>query len=154
MQRYDEAQIPTYTELILGLPGETYDSFADGLDRVLRAGQHHGLYVYLALLLPNSEMADPAYIAKHGLVSVEGPLLQQHATPDSSTPEERGRVVIGTKTMPPEDWLRAYLLEWAVQTLHCLGITTKQAINQAFLGGSYQTLLRGPAIGTRNGRRA
>ena len=87
-------------------------------------------------------MADPAYIAEHGLVSVEGPLLQQHATPDP-TAEERARVVIGTKTMPPEDWLRAYLLAWAVQTFHCLGITTKQAIAQACAGRIVPTLLRG-----------
>jgi len=142
VRKYDAAGIPTYTEIILGLPGETYDSFADGLDRILSAGQHHGLHVYLAMLLPDSEMADPEYIKAHGIRTVRGPLLQQHATPDP-TAEEMAEIVIGTKTMPEADWLRAFLFAWAVQTFHSLGLTTQAAIAAVQSGSSYRRFYEG-----------
>jgi radical SAM superfamily enzyme YgiQ (UPF0313 family) len=49
MKRYAEANIPTYTELIIGLPGETYASFANGIDTLLEAGAHDGLQVYTCI---------------------------------------------------------------------------------------------------------
>lgn len=137
VKRYETAGIGTYTELILGLPGETYDTFADGIDRVLRAGQHHGLHIYLCAALPNSELSDPAYARGHGIRTIRGPLLQQHATPDP-TATEIADIVVGTKTMPEEDWLRAALFAWAVQAFHCLGLTTEAAKAAVALGDSYR----------------
>ena len=142
VKRYEAAGIGTYTELILGLPGETYNTFADGIDRVLSAGQHHGLHVYLCLALPNSELSDPAYVAEHGIRTVRGPLLQQHATPDP-TAEEQADIVIGTKTMPEGDWFRAFLFAWAVQTFHSLGLTTQAAIAAVQSGSSYRRFYEG-----------
>lgn len=127
VRQYAEAGIGTYTELILGLPGETYDSFADGVDRVLRAGQHYGLHVYPCMALPNSELSEPSYREQHGIRTVRGPLLQQHATPDPIA-TEMADIVIETKTMPLVDWKRAFLFAWAIQTFHCLGLTTEIAI--------------------------
>lgn len=142
VKRYEASGIGTYTELILGLPGETYESFADGINRVLSAGQHHGLHVYLCMALPNSELSDPAYIAEHGIRTVRGPLLQQHAPPDP-TAEEMADIVIATKTMPEADWLRAFLFAWAVQTFHCLGLTTQAAIAAVQSGSSYRRFYEG-----------
>jgi radical SAM superfamily enzyme YgiQ (UPF0313 family) len=47
--KYRIHNIPTYTELIIGLPGETYDSFANGIEQLLDAGCHDGLSVYTCL---------------------------------------------------------------------------------------------------------
>jgi len=37
-KRYHDAGMSTYTELILGLPGETYASFKNGIEEILRGG--------------------------------------------------------------------------------------------------------------------
>lgn len=58
MRLYNAEDIPTYTELILGLPGENYTSFANGLDNLLNAGQHHSVYVHNCEWLPCSVMGD------------------------------------------------------------------------------------------------
>ena len=34
------------TELIMGLPGETYDSFCEGICKLIEAGQHNAMTVY------------------------------------------------------------------------------------------------------------
>jgi len=122
IQRYRDAGIPTYTELILGLPGETYESFRDGLCKVLDAGCHEGINVYPCSLFVNAEMSQPEYIQEHGLQSVVCPILQNHSSPGDDAIQELDRVVIGTKTMPPADWKRAFMFSWAVQTFHTLGL--------------------------------
>lgn len=128
MRRYREAGISTYTELILGLPGETYESFTAGIDTLLEAGQHEHINIYMLQLLPNSEMADPAYMAKHGIKTRRMPQLLQHSTPGADGVTEYQDIVIETATMPLEDWKRAYLFAWAVQTFHCLGLLRCVAI--------------------------
>jgi len=82
-EEYQQENIPAYIELILGLPEETYDSFASGIEKILEAGQHGGLNIYLCALLPNSEMSEPSYIEKHGIKWVHSPLLQQHSNLES-----------------------------------------------------------------------
>ena len=55
--KYNKAGIPVYSELILGLPGETYDSFKDGLQQTMRSGNQ--LFVYLCESLPGTKLANP-----------------------------------------------------------------------------------------------
>lgn len=128
VRQYNEAGIPTYTEMILGLPGETYDTFADGIDQILRAGQHNGLNLYLCAILENAEMNDQAYRRQHGLVTVRSPILQQHSTPKADDIPEWNEIVIGTNMMPPAEWRRTYLFAWAIQAFHTMGLTQDLAI--------------------------
>lgn len=121
--RYNDAGIPTYTELIIGLPGETYDTFADGIDKLLDAGLHSGLNVYTCELLPNSEMSDPAYVERHGIKSVKSPVLFLHGSTISDPYPEHYHLVTETNTLPPDDWMRAQMFAWAVQCFHHLGLT-------------------------------
>ena len=123
MGRYREAGIATYTEIIMGLPGETYESFKHGIDKLVDAGQHSGLNNYVCLMLPNDEMSDPAYVAKFGIRSVRMPILLAHSTPGPDLIQEYQDVVIATNSMPEKDWRRIFLFSWAVQCFHCLGLT-------------------------------
>jgi len=50
--RYLEARIPTYTELILGLPLETRDSFINGICTLFDIGIHDDIRVFELALLP------------------------------------------------------------------------------------------------------
>lgn len=56
MALYNSKNIPTYSEIILGLPGETYDSFVDGLCSLIELGQYRYINVYNFTLLPNSSL--------------------------------------------------------------------------------------------------
>ena len=50
MRRYRSANMPTYTELILGMPGETYSTFTDGICELIAAGQHDSLNIYVCMI--------------------------------------------------------------------------------------------------------
>src|SRR3990167_5391158 len=147
--RYQAEGMPVYVEFILGLPLETYDTFVAGICKTLEAGLDDGLNVYLCMILPNSEMGDPAYHARYGLQPVRAPLLQQHASPDLDGPIEQADIVIGTSAMPHDDFVRAYMFAWAVQTFHGMGLLRETArwwVEQGKLGkspgGTYFTFYR------------
>lgn len=128
MQKYREAGIATYSELIIGLPGETYASFADGVDTLISAGQHDSLQIYTCEVLPNSEMNDPIYRKKHEIKTVQSPMPFFHASPIYDPQGEHYEIITSTATLPVKDWLRTQIFAWAVQCFHCLSLTQYLAV--------------------------
>ncbi len=122
MSLYNKNNIPTFTEIIVGLPGETYESFCDGIDSLLNAGQHYSFYVYPCELLKNSIMAQPEYLKKHGIKYVITSLNQHHRETPKDEIEEYSRIVVGTESMPPEKWIQSCMFAVCVRTFHSLGI--------------------------------
>ena len=118
---YRKAGITTYSELITGLPGETYESFCNGIGQLLAAGQHRLITTYICELLPNSPMANLEYIKKHGIITVETPFLVAHTNDDDNI-TEKSTYVIGTNTMCPEDWIRANIFACFEESYHHFGI--------------------------------
>jgi radical SAM superfamily enzyme YgiQ (UPF0313 family) len=119
--RYTRDGIETYTDLILGLAGETYTSFRDGVSRVIVNGQYQRIHFYNCSLLPNAEMAQPAYRAAHGLVTVRSRNVEKHqpiVRPEGHV-DEYLDLVVATAAMPAEDWVRAKAFWWMTDLLHC-----------------------------------
>jgi putative methyltransferase len=140
LKRYRDHGIATYTELIIGLPGETRQSFEAGINSILDAGKHDGLNIYLCQVLPQTEFDDPEYRKIHGIITVRSPLLLQHSTPINDPHQEYNEIVIGTSSMPTNIWRDTYMFSWAVQAFHALGLTRYLAIFcRHELGMAYST---------------
>ncbi len=123
MNRYNEAGIPTYSELILGLPGETYDSFVEGIDILLNAGQHNSIYIHNCEWLPCSAMGSPEYMSRHGIKFALVPLSQTHTIINHNEEvREYSRLVVETNTMTRADWVRMNIYAATVQALHHGGL--------------------------------
>ncbi len=120
--RYTQAGIPTYTELILGLPGETYESFCRGICTLLESGQNNSMTVYECQVYPNAEMGDPAYQKKHGIKTAVVPMLGIHYNPTFNGVDEHLEIVVETATMPKSDWVKAYMFAVVLQTFHHLAL--------------------------------
>jgi putative methyltransferase len=115
-QRYTEADVLTYTELILGLPKESKDTFINGMCELLENGNHNDIKVWELMMLPNAPMS--ADIGKYGLHSVRKNLFPE--LPNVPLDEvETKDVVVQTNTMSFEDWIDCYQFAIMVQTLHC-----------------------------------
>ena len=121
--RYLKEGITTYSELIIGLPGETYESFVEGLDILLDQGQHSGINIYNCSVMPNAEMGNPEYQKQFQIRTIELPIFQAHSDrPDPwDTVIEYEPIVIATNTLTVEDWRRTYQFAWVVQCFHLLG---------------------------------
>ncbi len=101
-------EFSTYTDLILGLPMESYESFTSGLQHVFHPYLNYHYSIYLCRLLTGSEMADPKYIEDYKIETrrclVE---MGRRETVDNDVPEYEN-VVVATSTLPVEDWKRLY----------------------------------------------
>jgi radical SAM superfamily enzyme YgiQ (UPF0313 family) len=106
-KRFTNDGIATYTEFILGLPGDTYKSFADGVSSVIESGQHNRIQFNNLSILPNAEMAEPDYISSNQIKTVKGPIVNVHGSLDESPEDniyENQELVISTKSLPFKDW--------------------------------------------------
>lgn len=121
LSMYKKEGVTTYSELIVGLPGETYESFCKGIGSLLAAGQHRLITVYNCEILPNSPMADPEYMKKHGIKTADIVYLTAHSETDKEI-QERTRYVIGTNTMPTEDWIACNIFTCFEESYHHYGI--------------------------------
>ncbi len=127
MRRYQSAGVTTYSELILGLPEETYESFCGGVGKLLELGQHRLINVYNCEILPNSPMAEPTYREKYGIRTANVNFLIAHS---SANPEitERTNYVVATNTMSPEEWVRANIFTCFEKTFHHYGLLVFVAV--------------------------
>ena len=121
LKLYKKNGITTYSELILGLPGETYESFCKGFGELLAAGQHRLITVYNCELLPNSPMAQPEYMKKHGIKTAEIEALVAHIKAEEEV-REKTTYVIGSNTMSVEDWIKSHIFSNLTEGLHHGGI--------------------------------
>lgn len=126
--RYNEAGIPTYTELILGLPGETYESFCQGLCRLLESGQNNSVTVYECQVYPNSQMGSKEYQEKFGIKTSRIPMFGIHYNPEFNGVGEYLDVITETSSMPKSDWIKANMFSVILQTFHHLGLIRYFAI--------------------------
>ncbi len=128
MARYSEAKVPVFSELILGLPGETYDSFTDGICDLIESNQHTALGIYPCELLPNSRMGSKEFCEKYGIRTVHTEFAQYHTKPEEDGIKEMSNIVISTSDMGIADWKRSFIFSVCVQAFHNLALTRAIAI--------------------------
>ncbi len=123
LENYTKANIPTYSELILGLPGETAESFCQGLCKLLRAGQHNSISVYYCELLPNAPMCKPEYMEKYKIEPMKVQFNHIHsASGKKDKIPEYSYLVRSTSTLPRNSWVYANLFSICLQCFHSLGL--------------------------------
>jgi radical SAM superfamily enzyme YgiQ (UPF0313 family) len=118
-RRFTRDRVETYSDMILGLPGETYDSFADGTDEIICNGQHNRIQFNNLAILPNAEMGAPEYQRRHGIVTVQTHIINIHGSlAEKDEIPEFQELVVATATMPPADWARTRVFCWMAALLH------------------------------------
>ena len=131
--------ILSYTELILGLPQETYDTWADGLCNVIQAGQHGAIESWLTQLLENAELNKPEQRQKHGLKTViANGYVSGHEEEDDIN--ENAELVVGTKYMPFDKLIDSWLYSWMINNFHCFGWTQVYTRYANSTGKSYRSM--------------
>lgn len=124
--KYTTFGIPTYTELILGLPGETYDSFLEGLDFILETSKMNQVFIYHCQVLPNTEMDKEEYRQKYKLKTVFAPLAEVHGNVKEGEIElEYEELIVSTYSMDIESWKRCTAIAWIMQLFYSLKVGSK-----------------------------
>ncbi len=122
MSLYNSNNIAAYSEIILGLPGETYESFREGIEQLLECGQHMAINFFNCELLANSIMSDPDYIEKYKIEYAVTEQHQYHVVPNKDGIPEYSKIVVATSTLSREDWIKCNILHVFVRAFHNLGL--------------------------------
>ena len=136
---YEGSGLPSYVELILGLPEETRESFIDGICEIIELGQHNYIGIYPLTALPNTPFGDPEYIEKYNLEIVETFPAFSHVDISEINDFEREHMVVSSTTMTKEDYKDCTVYRWMFMFGHYLG--TVQFISR-FLNGAYKITFR------------
>jgi len=114
-----------YTELVLGLPYETKDTYINGLMKLLELGQHNSVKTYLATVIPNSEMDDPAYQEKYGIKLIHPKDLyrrpEERIWDEEDGSEEVIAMVSATNTASSQDLADCLSFSWVLTQFHYAG---------------------------------
>lgn len=125
---YHKENMRCYSELILGMPGETYESFAKGIATLFEIGQHYVFETYPCIVLPNARMHEKSYMEKHGIKTVRQEMLRDHASVDSFDIPEYNNIIIETNTMSREMWIRTVVFSAIAKMMHGNGFIRAFAI--------------------------
>ena len=122
-KRFNDQNIPVYGELILGLPGETVESWKRGVDELLEAGTKNQIYMYMCQVLTNTEMAEKPYREKFGLVTRRIPLAEIHGSDrPADWVTEYEEIIVQTNSMSMQEWRDLVRFNSTLMLLHSLKV--------------------------------
>jgi radical SAM superfamily enzyme YgiQ (UPF0313 family) len=119
-KRFTQDGIMTFTDLIFALPGETYETFADGVSQIIKNGQHNRIQFNPLAILPNAEMGSTDYQELHQLKTIEARNYNMHGGNDDIKDGifEMQSLVVETKTLSREMWRQGRVFSWLTSMLH------------------------------------
>jgi radical SAM superfamily enzyme YgiQ (UPF0313 family) len=117
-QQYD---IKSYSDLILGLPLETRETFVKGICDLLEFGQHNSIEIWFTDMLSNSELNN--FVNRHNY-KIRTVMTQDYLTlsnDDIDLYPETVELVNQTSTMTTEEMIDSFLYGWLVVNFHLQG---------------------------------
>lgn len=117
-----DAGIGSYTELILGMPDETLESWKTGVADLLELGQHNHIDVWFTQMLKNSEMSSKQSLKTHGIKTTR---VKDYIFifNDFDEISEYIDIIKETNTMTTEEMVDAYMYSWIIIHFHIHGYT-------------------------------
>jgi len=114
---YRKHNLYSYTELILGLPEETHDSYVEGIEKSLSPSIFDQIYSYPLLLYSNTQMSTKENRKKYG---IESRIIESAYTKSKSFNKirENMEIVIGTSAMPKDKWIDSFVIGYHTLALH------------------------------------
>ena len=107
--------IYTMTDIIPGMPEETFESIVDAISTLITNGQHNRIQFNNLSVLKNTKMANREYQERYAYEIVRSKIINTHGKKMTSISgiDEWQELVLGTNTMPGETWLRTRTFCWA-----------------------------------------
>jgi len=112
----------TYSEIIRGLPGETLQSFNDGLENMIGKSNIEEIYIFHCSLLPNAPMNLPEYREKYKIKSIKSPIFIRHAKLHEEKINEFEYIITETESFSFKELKEMFINSWIILTFHNLGI--------------------------------
>ena len=129
--------VKTYSELILGLPDETLESWKDGFAKILECGQHDSIDVWFCQMFGNTDLNSSTTREVYGIKTIKAEDYMSFSN-DEGGVKEIIELVSETSTMSNDDLIEAYMYGWLVVQFHIAGYTQLAAKNINSFGMGYR----------------
>lgn len=149
-----------YTELVLGLPEETKETYINGLMQLLELGQHDSVKTYPCTVIPNSEMDTLEYQERYGIKLIYPRDMyrspEERIWDDEDNSHESIAMVSSTASASSQDLADCLSYSWMMSQFHYAGITQlisrylyhiKDVSYRAYYDKFYQVLKTDPIGG-------
>lgn len=113
-----ERGINAYTEMLLGLPYETRETWRNNFYKLLELGQHSSADVWMVQLLENSALNSKESHEEHEIKFVEVPKLVTGYSAEEQDIPETENIIVSTKYMPSQDFIDSYLFSFIMLNFH------------------------------------
>lgn len=121
LDKYIKNDIPSYVELILGLPEESKNTFIEGIFKVMELEQHNYIGIYPLTALPNTPLNEKKYIKKYKLKIVNTFPAFSHIDIINQNEFEKSQMVVANRKMTIQDYKDSTAWRWLVMFGHYLG---------------------------------
>jgi putative methyltransferase len=118
-----EHDVSAYTEMILGLPHETRETWRENLSKLISAGQHSTVDVWFLGMLENSELNTVEQRQQHQIETVLVPKRLSATKKDLQDVVEYETIVRSTRYMSFDDLIDSYMFSHVVLMYHHGGWT-------------------------------
>lgn len=123
LKKYKKENIPTYSELIWPMPGETYNSLKQGIQQLIDLGQDDFLMIHPLVITHNARMGNKSYKIQYNIKTKEVPLDTYYLSNNdlNNVLIEKTDVVFSTNTATWNDVLDGNLYSWVLITFYYYG---------------------------------
>lgn len=108
MELAKKYKVRTYTEMILGLPEETLESWKEGFATILENGQHESIDIWFCQVFGNTELNSALSREVYGIETVKAEDYLSFTNTKHSNITEIVEIINKTNTMSTEDIVEAY----------------------------------------------
>ena len=134
--------MPVRPQLILGMPGETLESFKQSFNDLLDLGMYDSYMVFPFELLVNAPANAPAYRALHEIETKELFVPSYH-TPHNQPDRDRSTYLVKTNTFSREDYAKMFVFTTIVSTFICMGFARMPIVYTAQQGRKWSDIIEG-----------
>lgn len=121
LREVEARNLQSYSEVIIGLPGETLESFVRGVSRLLDSGVQR-VCCYQLMLLDGTELSSEATRENHGLETKFRVLSRDFGVYASEHVFETEEIVVATNTMSYQDYRECRKLQLIMEVYHREGL--------------------------------
>jgi radical SAM superfamily enzyme YgiQ (UPF0313 family) len=122
LQEFRKNKIENYTEIIMGMPGETLKSYKNGLEQLMELFPRPVIFIYNCGIFVNAPMNQPSYIEAHGIKVIKSPIYLWHSSIfNRGEIAEYDNIAISSNTFDSDDLKKMFIYGWTTQAFHSLG---------------------------------
>ena len=122
IKNFEQEGLRTYTELIMGLPGETLESYKNNWEILAGIEPSPAILTWNCSVFVNAPMNDPEYKKKYEIEVFKSRMYIQHISSGTKSIDEYEYMINKTYSLKKGEINEIYVYNWIMLVFHAFGI--------------------------------